>query len=233
MKNRLLPLFEVGVAINLIIYSVVAAYTAGSGIRNSPHDLSTGSTYYSASRYNPERETNVCIFCHVPFESVNTSGITGEPQWTHAPSAIIRFAIYSSGSEKLTDPNHRLSAGVSRGPGPISKLCLGCHDGSVAVNRYGSLAGNSYISDSYKIGRNGDLSNHHPIGFIYAAVVDDEINMFASLAGQPVEALLRDGRMECVTCHDVHNSQNTGERLLWITDRKSGLCCTCHRKCSK
>ncbi len=233
MKSSLFTLFGVALAVNVVLFSTVAAYTPGSGIKNSPHDLSASSTYYMANRYNPQGETNICVFCHVPYEPLDTPGITGEPQWTHAPSAIIRFATYSNGSERLKDPNHRLSAGTSLGPGPVSKFCLGCHDGSVAVNQYGALAGNAYINEAYKIGRNGDLSNHHPIGFIYAAVIDDEINTYASLGGQPAEALLRDGRMECVTCHDVHNSKNTGEKLLWVTDRKSGLCCSCHRKCTK
>ncbi len=217
----------------ILTYTAVFAYTPGSGIKNSPHDLSVSSTYYSFNRYNPEGETNICIFCHLPYESTDTSGTTGTPLWTHAPSAITHFEPYNNGLAKPTDPSHRLSANVSGGPGPVSKFCLSCHDGTVAVNRYGSLTGNVYIDGSYKIGKNGALSNFHPIGFTYAAVVDDEIDMMSTLGGQPVEALLRDGRMECVTCHDVHNANNSGEKLLRVSDRKSGLCCSCHRKCTK
>ncbi|MFI5395332.1 MAG: cytochrome c3 family protein [Candidatus Binatia bacterium] len=37
-------------------------------------------------------------------------------------------------------------------------------------------------------------------------------------------------RMECATCHSVHNTGNTGETLLWRSDAGSRLCLTCHDK---
>jgi predicted CXXCH cytochrome family protein len=38
--------------------------------------------------------------------------------------------------------------------------------------------------------------------------------------------------MECVTCHDVHNTANQpgAERFLWRSDNKSNFCLTCHLK---
>lgn len=208
-------------------------YTPGAGIKNSPHDLSANSGYNLSNHYNPEGETNICIFCHIPYASGALSDMADSPNWNRASSEVVSFTPYSNGSIKPNNPSHRMSGDVSRGPGPVSKFCLGCHDGVTAINRYGSLTGNVYISDSYKVGKNGVLSNHHPIGFVYAAVIDDEINPSATLGGHPVEELLSDGRMECTTCHDVHNKGNSGEKLLWTSDRNSGLCCGCHKKCSK
>ncbi len=230
MKRGLFTFYGVVFAISIGVCSMVAAYTPGSGIKNSPHDLSPSSTYYIVNHYNPERQTDICIFCHLPYDSSVNSG---SPTWNRPSSSIIRFETYYSGPDRPNDPNRRLSADLSHGPGSLSMFCLGCHDGSVAVNRYGSLTGNVYISDPYKIGRNGVLSNHHPIGFTFATVMDNQINMFASLGGQPVDEFLREGRMECVTCHDVHNSSNTGKKLLRMSDRNSALCCSCHSKCTR
>jgi hypothetical protein len=208
------------------------AYSPGAGIKNSPHDLSADSTYPGSKRYNPEGETNICVFCHLPHEPKKDSGIADIPLWNHASSTVIHFNPYDSGPDGPADPNRRLSADVSRGPGGASLFCLGCHDGTVAVNRYGSLSGNVFISESYKVGANGVLSNHHPIGFEYAGVRDKEIDAYATLGSHSIDDLLSKGRMECTTCHDVHNKGNSGEKLLWVSDRNSNLCCSCHLKCS-
>ena len=41
--------------------------------------------------------------------------------------------------------------------------------------------------------------------------------------------MLYDGKMECATCHDVHDKQgNAG--LLRKTDVGSALCLTCHNR---
>jgi predicted CXXCH cytochrome family protein len=96
------------------------------------------------------------------------------------------------------------------------------------------------------IGLAGDLSNHHPIGFDYTQVqspVDDEIRVTTDAgfltdptdgtkAGGPktISDLLWNKNVECVSCHDVHNTKNGGTRLTWVTDKQSKLCFTCHNK---
>jgi hypothetical protein len=62
-------------------------------------------------------------------------------------------------------------------PGGESLLCLSCHDGSIAVNRYGNAdqqaasrsGGGATIAAQYVIGQDGYLGNHHPVGFDYDA----------------------------------------------------------------
>lgn len=101
-----------------------------------------------------------------------------------------------------------------------------------------------------------DMSNHHPMGFNYADVqaVDNEIaattvpmvptgltqaggNFAAVNTGVVIGDLLdgtgaTTGNMECVTCHDVHNTQNApgAERFLWRSNVGSNFCLTCHLK---
>lgn len=105
-------------------------------------------------------------------------------------------------------------------------------------------------------GRGGksDMSNHHPMGFNYDAVaaIDDEIakstvamvptvftagaTVAQGAAGVKIADLLDgtngNGNMECVTCHDVHNTQNAAgaERFLWRSNNNSNFCLTCHLK---
>ena len=90
----------------------------------------------------------------------------------------------------------------------------------------------------YQIGENGDLSNHHPMFFSWdaAAAADPEIatkwTTFDGTATR-IADVLYDGDMECVTCHDVHNSQNaaSAEKFLWTSNSASNFCCACHLKC--
>jgi predicted CXXCH cytochrome family protein len=153
------------------------------------------------------------------------------------------------------DIQHQLNAdqvgGLSTNPGVVSKLCLSCHDASVAVSSYGNLGegkasskhtGSVLITATaggrFGIGVNGNLQNHHPIGFDYTLVqaVDDEIaDITTTLLGNnpyglTIENLLWGGRMECSTCHDVHNTKNTGSKFVWVDDENSNLCLSCHLK---
>lgn len=150
-----------------------------------------------------------------------------------------------------------LLAGVMA-PGSVSMLCLSCHDGTTATNSYGYAAntgaskgtgGNTLVGTRAEIGGGlaADLSNHHPIGFNYdlAQAADPELELSANpgyLAGaagvtptgangpKTIADLLWAGNVECVSCHDVHNTQNSGSKFTWIEDQNSALCLTCHLK---
>ena len=81
----------------------------------------------------------------------------------------------------------------------------------------------------------GDLSNHHPIGFNYetAALSDDEINDSSTImvGGYSIKELLAaNNNMECNTCHDVHNTKNTGAKFVWLDNTASAFCLRCHKK---
>jgi len=233
MKTYLLSLFACILLVELFTGPVADAYMPGSGIENTPHDLSVGSAYYRTNLYNPEGEKRICIFCHIPKTTLAEIDITSIPIWVHASSLTKSFTLYSSGTATPGSPSHQLSAGLSEGPGPVSKFCLSCHDGTVAVNRYGSVSGNRYIRETFQIGAGGALANQHPIGFLYASVRDDEIAQDAQIGSYSLKDILREGRLECPSCHDVHNHRNTGEKFLRMSDRNSNLCCSCHLKCSR
>jgi predicted CXXCH cytochrome family protein len=171
------------------------------------------------------------------------------PLWNHELTAnYLLFDMYQNGpGAPQTGPKASQAIANGMTPGSVSLLCLSCHDGSVAVNSYGNTAqpassrsggGNTLLGTEYLIGKDKYLGNHHPIGFDYDAVagVDTEIRS-ADAATLGTAGLVRNhlygtdaSKMECATCHSVHNKGNTGERLLWRSDARSRLCLTCHDK---
>ena len=231
----------------------------GSGISGTKHDLSSngiGSMYPSENRADGLADPldRVCIWCHAPHHTMteNESGaIKYLPLWNHEVT-VNTYTTYQSdfgeGPNDTTQPgemSHVLNADDGQ-PGSVSLLCLSCHDGSIAVNEYGRAPQRDYsestggdkIDAQFNIGGSAyGLLNHHPIGFDYTAVaaVDDEIapvtKAFDGVGGiLTIGSLLYDNKMECVTCHDVHNSKHAGETFLWISDRNSAFCLTCHEK---
>ena len=106
-----------------------------------------------------------------------------------------------------------------------SKVCLSCHDGSVALDAFGGGAAATFIAGNAALGI--DLSNDHPIGFSYTGVVDAEINQPPTDATIQTEIATND-ILSCASCHDVHGVGNP--KLLRIANTGSALCLACHGK---
>jgi predicted CXXCH cytochrome family protein len=192
---------------------------AGS-IMGSPHDF----TIYNWSG------GQVCIACHDP-HNANTS-VTVAPQWNHALSTQ-SYALYSTPS---------LKAQLGQ-PGMLSKLCLSCHDGTVAVDSFGGATGTQYISVANNVGTT--LKNDHPIGFTYdTALANLNGSLFdpasrsvtigsggTTQSGTIASVLLFSGQLECPSCHDVHNKYTADATgLLKISATASAICMACHKK---
>ncbi len=223
-----------------------AGTTPGSGIATTFHDLSTkGAGAAFGDSVEQQGLNRICVYCHAPHNTVKpgsaaANGVTYLPLWNHQVTAIAAYTLYSNGTNDFS-PNGPVSnlnsqaMTLSSQPGGVSKLCLSCHDGSVAVNQYGknAPATKTYVSARALIGGGGDLSSHHPIGFPYDAVqaLDSGINASTTQMGPyQISDLLPNGNMECSTCHDVHNSKAQGKKLLWVEDTNSAFCLTCHVK---
>lgn len=163
----------------------------------------------------------ICIVCHAPH---NTA--TGEePLWNHALTTAT-FTLYSSST---------LDATMGQ-PQGVSKLCLSCHDGTVAIDSFGGATGTSFIPGPANLGI--DLSNDHPISFEYdpVAAADAEINPRSGVDPNLLfftNAALTNS-LECGTCHDVHNVEVVGgiggDPLLRASKLSSAICLECHAK---
>ena len=251
MKKTLVVGLALGLA--LVAGNAFAGSGAGTGIVNSAHDLGNDAA-------TKDTDGKICVFCHTPHYSQKPGGATlaYSPLWNKDLSSYTNaFTLYNNGTMMtapttgISDARHFLNANLQQ-PTRVSLLCLSCHDGSVALNAYGNdqsnpvtgyqAAGTYRITDDATwnttgkvIGRNGDLSDHHPIGFDYGEVVlaDMEIAPEGTemVNGMTIGDLLStDGYMTCATCHDVHNTQNTGTKFVWRTNARSEFCLVCHLK---
>lgn len=200
---------------------VLGAQSGMAGtIAGSAHDFSTAA-------WSGEQ---VCIACHNP-QDANASVIVA-PQWNHTLSTQT-YALYSTPS---------LKASIGQ-PGMRSKLCLSCHDGTVAVDSFGGAAGSQYISRANNIG--ATLKDDHPIGFVYdTALANLNGTLFdpstrsvtigsggTTHTGTIAALMLYGGQLECSSCHDVHNKYTAGTTgLMKLGSTGSAICTACHNK---
>ena len=163
----------------------------------------------------------ICLPCHAPHNNVNS---TGTLLWNHAASTA-SYTFYSSPTMKATTPT-AMSA--------ISKTCMSCHDGTVAVDSFGGVTGTTTISSTNNLGT--VLGNDHPISVDYTtALAASKGHMFdpattaSGLGGTIAVDMLYVGKVECSSCHDVHNNFGI-PGMLKKTNAGSALCLTCHNR---
>ncbi len=170
----------------------------------------------------------ICVACHVPHNAL--ASVTAAPLWNHTVTTQV-YTVYSSSTLKA----------VMGQPSSSSKLCLSCHDGTVAVDSYNVATGTTFISAANKLGTN--LNVHHPSSFLYdtalaaanGALFDPTAKVVTigggaqTKTGTIASVMLYGGQVECSTCHDVHNTYTaTTTGLLKISMSRSAMCFTCH-----
>ncbi len=141
-----------------------------ASVIDSKHNL-------SASGPGPVKavsETQVCVFCHTPHGGDQTAG---EPLWSR-PTSTATYTPYLSSTTDASSPPGP--------PGASSKVCLSCHDGTMAIGLVVNLNGlpvniamngtaaggvmpdgTSATGTGYTRNLGVDLSNDHPISFTY------------------------------------------------------------------
>lgn len=184
-------------------------------IVHSPHNL-------SASGPGPVRavwEGEVCIFCHTPHNSAPV-----RPLWNRA-MPVEAYAIYTSPS-LVAKPGQ---------PTGASKMCLSCHDGTIALGSVLSR-GNEPIAMAGGVTRmpqghaliGTDLRDDHPVSFRYDAALAGKNFKLAPPGSLPTGVRLDGaGELQCTSCHDAHNNA-LGKFLVMRNDR-SELCISCHQ----
>jgi len=243
MKRSILAVLAIGVFLTLGTIAM-AGTNPGSGIAGTAHDMSSGGLG-AAYGNDVEGLNRICIYCHTPHHA-NSTITDYSPLWNHNYSTVTSYATYTDTTNgDVPTLAQGLLAFTPGQPGSVSKLCLGCHDGSVAVAAYGNFVAVNPVHNStgatlagtqYQIGAGNSLANHHPIGFNYEAVatidsgINDQSTALPNGSGMLISDLLWGGNMECSSCHDVHNKLNTGEKFTYVQDTQSALCLTCHNK---
>jgi len=219
----------------LAVLSLLCVPTwAVAGIIGSKHDLSIDGSY------------QVCVQCHTPHSASTQDGLKDAPLWNRLITNLDAFIPYASPTMTEICPTR---------PSGISLACLSCHDGSgggavvgtdqhvlvnppkVAnapngggVNGAGCLKchlnGGGYSPKLTLMG-GPDLRNDHPISMSYPAANSNYNNPPDPTKGW-VDLKLFAGKVECPTCHAVHDPTNVP--FLRISAGGSTLCLRCHNK---
>lgn len=149
---------------------------AASNIAATKHNLSvTGPGPVKATV-----ETQICIFCHTPHGAVAT------PLWNRSLSSASYIVPSSAVSQWVT-----LKSKPQNPPDGDSRLCLSCHDGTVAIGSIanlggapttismqgsGSLTGAGTLSATAPSYIGTDLSGHHPVSIeVNNALINDKL----------------------------------------------------------
>jgi hypothetical protein len=188
-----------------------------SDIRNTKHNLSvTGPGPVRAVS-----ESQICVFCHTPH---GAEQVPAAPLWNRQISGAA-YTPYMSTSIDAAD--------IAGEPGGSSKLCLSCHDGTLAIGTVN--VANGQVNPAITMTGTGpggtmnpgqgpqtgftrnlgvDLTNDHPISFTYdssLAQADGELrdpsletHIAERVPGTSPAVPLELGKLECVSCHDPH-----------------------------
>ena len=190
------------------------------GIRGSRHDFSS-SGWNWPFMHGPNDE--ICLPCHTPHNA--DLAVADAPLWNHEVT-VANFILYSSPTMDAV-PNQ---------PNGVSKLCLSCHDGTVALDSWGGQTGSVFWPPGHSDVMGTNLTDDHPISFIYdntlagidAGLFNPAITS-SGLGGTISTDLLQNNRLQCTSCHDVHDKYGN-LHLLVKSNTTSALCVTCHNK---
>lgn len=191
-----------------------------SGIATTPHDFSSQAwnPYVAATTLGGQ----ICQPCHTPHNADKT--VTDAPLWNHQFTSG-SYTMYSGvGSFGVGGAGYGVTA-----PDGTSKLCLSCHDGSVALGSFGGQTGATFMTSGANL--DIDLSNDHPISFVYDSVKAGGVwNTTHIYSGTKTVASLLDknGKVQCTSCHGVHG--NSKGYFLKMSNQGSALCLACHKK---
>jgi predicted CXXCH cytochrome family protein len=218
-----LSMFKTTTLAGLATVALLSAGTASAGtIVGSAHDTSTDA-------WNTTGE--ICVVCHTPH--IFDGRPTQVPLWNHEITTATH-TMYSSGT---------LNGAIDGSPSDHSLLCLSCHDGTVALDSFGGATGATYIPSGRRTGT--DLTNDHPVSIEYSdSSASADGALFApsttsttigsgadTKTGTIAELMTYSGKVQCTSCHDVHNKFTAASTpLLKRTMVGSALCLTCHNK---
>ncbi len=161
---------------------------------------------------------NACVFCHASHNVV--PNVT--PLWDQTLSSQ-SYTTYTSST---------YTSGAETPGAGSSKLCLSCHDGTVAVGltvTQGLIPTSGSMAAADVLGAN--LSNGHPVSMTPL----DDGSLASSLFTSPpstkdAAVKLVSGKVECTTCHDPHAPRNDPVSPMFLvrSNANGAICLACH-----
>jgi len=201
----------------LVMTLVLAgAGAARAGIKDTAHNL-------SASGRGPIKavnESEICVFCHVPHPP------EGRPALWSRPLREGLYRPYESSTLR----------GEVGQPDGASKLCLSCHDGTIAlglvqrggrsrrIELLGAGAGGVMPAGPANFGT--DLRHSHPV-----SMSTPSGSTRARKPTGPAIKLDRQHKVQCTSCHDPHKDDKDPlqRKFLVQSNSYSAVCLGCHR----
>jgi len=193
-----------------VVVLLCSSHGAWGLIGGSEHDFSI----YAWSK------GEICLPCHTPH---NADSSIAAPLWNHEMSTAT-YTLYSSPSMDV----------VVDQPGPASKVCLSCHDGTISLDSFGGMSGSVPIGGNANLGIN--LSDDHPVGIAWnhqtagGACITCHPSVWVPpgvlVMTMPPTPMFND-KVECPSCHDPHNGFDL-PHLVRDTMAGSQLCFNCH-----
>ncbi len=210
----------------LFIFSlfVTVAVTVFGDVANTVHNLSTSGPGVVKS----STETEICIFCHTPHSAEPV-----EPLWNHDVSAVADYIAYWTPTLDAYP-----SEAAAPEPNGYSKLCLSCHDGTIALGAVRSRSADISVSGTVANPRGNDLSGEHPMSFVVTDALiatnnakDSPLNPLTAMQTDPDVHLDSLDRVQCTVCHDPHDNSNdaTSGYPFWPKATFSEVCQVCHQ----
>lgn len=204
--QRLLPL--------LLLTGVACAQIPGDQL--GTHDLTPAGA-------SPMRGpiSNACLYCHAPHGGQTAPA----PLWNQQLS-VQTYTMYGSSTFHQTAQQPPL--------GSPSKLCLSCHDGTVAPGQtvsFGQLNMSGAIKSTSRFGT--DLTSSHPFSLRTPLVDTPDVNalLFAATprTADPAVKLVK-GSIECTSCHQPHFQaiDKIVQKFLVREGAGGMLCLACH-----
>jgi predicted CXXCH cytochrome family protein len=201
-----------------------------AGVKGTKHDLSvTGPGPVKAAS-----ETEICIFCHTPHNATS-----GYPLWNHEITTVNNYTNYWSPT--LVSYSSPEEAPPVDG---FSRLCLSCHDGTVALGATVGSADLIKTSPTHMMSSMGryyfgtNLSGGMPISIIFDLnlvmernsepgtlhlnwpITDKDVKLYPTQGGYGVQ---------CTSCHDPHGGKGgPGAPPFWRKETFDEVCLVCH-----
>jgi predicted CXXCH cytochrome family protein len=201
----------------LAALSAPAAFLATPGpaqaqtqIANTVHNL----TPTGPGTVKTTQPTGLCLFCHTPHSANPTRSL-----WNRDLPGVT-YQLYASSTLKA----------LLNQPSGTSRLCLSCHDGTLALGNLrvppqggqltlGPLTGEAVLGT--------DLSDDHPISFTYDGTLAVTRGQLADPSSLPPAIHLDSQQLQCTSCHNPHEDRRA--KFLRMDNRYGALCTACHR----
>lgn len=191
--------------------ATAAAAASGGSVKGSKHDLSrTG-----PGPIKSDTEPQSCVFCHVPHRS-GGGVLNGRPDIGNGHRPYESTTL----------------SGRTGAPTGSSRICLSCHDGTIAVGqtrtrtfKMSGVGPDGRIPTTRRSNLGTDLRNTHPVSLA--------IQVGPKLHG-PTDRhvkLDRGGDVQCTSCHDPHSEYGGSPEGYFLVRQTTGsqLCTTCHQ----